>query len=112
MVDMQSDTIDATHSPAQAEGKKTEPHPGIPPDASINHQDAIQYWESASADADSMLGGISSISRFSHVSKIDLQGSRSFLAKLGIGTKNGRRPVVNILEGGAGYAFFRVDTRL
>ncbi|KAJ2990387.1 hypothetical protein NUW58_g2978 [Xylaria curta] len=74
-----------------------------PPDAAINQQHALQYWQSVDATTDSMLGGISSLSGFSHISKVDLQGSRSFLAKLGIGTKNGRRSVANILEGGAGY---------
>jgi protein N-terminal methyltransferase len=49
-----------------------------------------------------MLGGIPSVPGFSHVSKVDLQGSRGFLAKLGIGKKNGRRTVAKALEGGAG----------
>ncbi|KXJ85120.1 hypothetical protein Micbo1qcDRAFT_224709 [Microdochium bolleyi] len=61
-----------------------------------------RYWESVNADIDGMLGGIPSITGFSHVSKVDFQGSRAFLAKLGIGKKNGRRTVENALEGGAG----------
>ncbi|KAI0452661.1 AdoMet dependent proline di-methyltransferase-domain-containing protein [Xylaria acuta] len=73
-----------------------------PPDAAINKHAALQYWQSVDPSTDSMLGGISSLSGFSHISKVDLQGSRSFLAKLGIGTKNGRRSVASILEGGAG----------
>lgn len=43
-----------------------------------------------------MLGG------FPYVSRIDLQGSRNFLAKFGIGTKSGLRTVGAALEGGAG----------
>ncbi|PSR94620.1 alpha-N-methyltransferase NTM1 [Coniella lustricola] len=43
-----------------------------------------------------MLGG------FPYVSRIDLQGSRNFLAKLGIGTKSGLRIAESALEGGAG----------
>ncbi|KAI0468572.1 AdoMet dependent proline di-methyltransferase-domain-containing protein [Xylaria cf. heliscus] len=72
------------------------------PDAAINQHVALQYWQSVDASTDSMLGGIPSLSGFSHISKVDLQGSRSFLAKLGIGNKNGRRSVASILEGGAG----------
>ncbi|KAH7010907.1 alpha-N-methyltransferase NTM1 [Microdochium trichocladiopsis] len=59
-------------------------------------------WEGVDADINGMLGGIPSINGFSNVSKVDLQGSRGFLAKLGIGTKNGRRTVELALEGGAG----------
>lgn len=43
-----------------------------------------------------MLGG------FPYVSRIDLQSSRNFLAKLGVGTKPGLRTVTSALEGGAG----------
>ncbi|GKT47905.1 alpha N-terminal protein methyltransferase 1 [Colletotrichum spaethianum] len=43
-----------------------------------------------------MLGG------FPYISKVDLQGSRNFLAKLGIGSKSGLRTVSRALEGGAG----------
>ncbi|KAI0549599.1 alpha-N-methyltransferase NTM1 [Xylaria curta] len=67
-----------------------------PPDAAINQHDGLQYWKSVEANINGMLGG------FPHVSKVDLQGSRSFLAKLGIGTKNGRHSLASILEGGAG----------
>jgi protein N-terminal methyltransferase len=63
---------------------------------------AKEYWEGVNADINGMLGGIPSMTGFSHVSKVDLQGSRGFLAKLGIGNKNGRRTVANVLEGGAG----------
>lgn len=36
------------------------------------------------------------------MSRVDLQGSRNFLAKFGIGTKDGQRTVATALEGGAG----------
>ncbi|KAI0860186.1 alpha-N-methyltransferase NTM1 [Xylaria cubensis] len=67
-----------------------------PPDAAINQHAALQYWQGVEANINGMLGG------FPHVSKVDLRGSRSFLAKLGIGTKTGRHSVASILEGGAG----------
>ncbi|KAJ8131795.1 hypothetical protein O1611_g1831 [Lasiodiplodia mahajangana] len=72
------------------------------PDASARQQIALRYWQNGSADIDGMLGGIPSLNGHSHYSRIDLQGSRSFLAKLGIGAKNGRHLVADILEGGAG----------
>ncbi|KAF7548523.1 hypothetical protein G7046_g8653 [Stylonectria norvegica] len=68
----------------------------LPPDALINTDDGIKYWESIDADVNGMLGGFSSISR------ADLQGSRTFLARLGIGLKSSRSPVRRALEGGAG----------
>jgi len=48
-------------------------------DASISTTDAKEYWQSIDADVNGMLGG------FPHVSRVDLQGSKNFLAKLGIG---------------------------
>jgi len=63
---------------------------------------AEKYWEGVDADINGMLGGVPSVAGFSHIHKVDLQGSRSFLAKLGIGKKNGRRRVATALEGGAG----------
>jgi protein N-terminal methyltransferase len=72
------------------------------PDRSIDPQAGRQYWQSVTADDNGMLGGIPSCKGFSSISKIDLQGSRTFLARLGIGAKSGRQPVVNALDGGAG----------
>ncbi|KAL3951724.1 hypothetical protein ACCO45_013441 [Purpureocillium lilacinum] len=60
------------------------------------------YWEQANADINGMLGGVPAIGGFSSVSRIDLQGSRTFLARLGIGVKCGRKPVINAVDGGAG----------
>lgn len=73
-----------------------------PADGLINPLDGRRYWESAAADVNGMLGGIPAFGEFSSVSRIDLQGSRTFLAKLGIGVKCGRKPVVNALDAGAG----------
>ncbi|KAK0651396.1 alpha-N-methyltransferase NTM1 [Cercophora newfieldiana] len=67
-----------------------------PADASINPEDGLRYWEGINADDNGMLGG------FAYISKVDLQGSRNFLAKLGIGKKAGLRRVESALEGGAG----------
>lgn len=55
-----------------------------------------QYWEKVDADINGMLGG------FSSVSAIDLQGSRTFLARFGIGTKGGRKSVTSVVDAGAG----------
>ncbi len=52
------------------------------PDAQINHSDAKAYWGDVPADIQGMLGG------YPQVSRVDLQGSRAFLAKLGISTKS------------------------
>lgn len=68
----------------------------------IDHAQSLEYWQSIEASDDGMLGGVLSVEGFSQVSRIDLQGSRGFLAKLGIGTKNGRQKVSQALEGGAG----------
>ena len=68
----------------------------------IDRDQSIRYWEDANADDDGMLGGVPAVAGFSQTSKIDLQGSRSFLAKLGLGTTNNRRTVTCALEGGAG----------
>ncbi|KAK1976556.1 alpha-N-methyltransferase NTM1 [Colletotrichum cereale] len=67
-----------------------------PPDAKISAADGRSYWQGVDADVNGMLGG------FPYISKVDLQGSRNFLAKLGIGSKSGLRPVSRALEGGAG----------
>jgi protein N-terminal methyltransferase len=67
------------------------------PDALISADDGRAYWQSIDADVQGMLGG------FAYISRADLQGSRAFLAKLGVGSKkSGLRTVARILEGGAG----------
>ena len=71
-------------------------------DSLISKEQSLQYWENVDASDDGMLGGVPTVAGFSNTSKIDLQGSRSFLAKLGIGMTNDRRTVAHTLEGGAG----------
>ncbi|KAI1082301.1 alpha-N-methyltransferase NTM1 [Whalleya microplaca] len=66
------------------------------PDSLISADHGRQYWASIDADVNGMLGG------FPKVSRVDLRGSRSFLAKLGLGRTNGVKAVNNALEGGAG----------
>ena len=65
-------------------------------DSKISKDDGREYWQGIDADVNGMLGG------FPYISKVDLQGSRNFLAKLGIGTKDGQHTVGSALEGGAG----------
>ncbi|EGX91113.1 hypothetical protein CCM_05270 [Cordyceps militaris CM01] len=67
------------------------------PDSLINKHDGLQYWQNATADVDGMLGGVPAL--FRPISRIDLQGSRTFLARLGIGS---RAKVSRCMEGGAG----------
>jgi len=64
-------------------------------DAQINHQDAREYWQRIDADVNGMLGG------FPYISKVDLQGSKNFLAKLGLGGKNAKK-VERAVDCGAG----------
>ncbi|KAL7948770.1 alpha-N-methyltransferase NTM1 [Trichoderma barbatum] len=78
------------------------PDAPAPPDTFISKEDGIKYWESISADVNGMLGGIPAVQGFYGILRVDLQGSRTFLAKLGVGSKNGRHKVVSALEGGAG----------
>ncbi|KAL7914049.1 alpha-N-methyltransferase NTM1 [Trichoderma velutinum] len=73
-----------------------------PADSFISKEDGLKYWEGISADVNGMLGGIPAVQGFYSILRTDLQGSRTFLAKLGIGSKNGRHKVINALEGGAG----------
>ncbi|KAL2204099.1 hypothetical protein CC79DRAFT_1372112 [Sarocladium strictum] len=63
----------------------------------------LEYWQGASADVAGMLGGVTEVKGFSSVSRIDLQGSRTFLARLGIGLKSDRKTVKVALDAGAGY---------
>lgn len=72
------------------------------PDELIDTQAGLKYWQDISNDVDGMLGGIPALAGFSSVSRIDIQGSRTFLARLGIGVKAGRKPVTSALDGGAG----------
>jgi protein N-terminal methyltransferase len=64
-------------------------------DANINHEDARNYWQSIDGDVNGMLGG------FPYISRVDLQGSKNFLAKLGLGGKS-KRTVGRTVDCGAG----------
>ncbi|KAL2020574.1 hypothetical protein VTK56DRAFT_8162 [Thermocarpiscus australiensis] len=65
-------------------------------DSLINKDHGRKYWEGVDANVNGMLGG------FPHISRVDIRGSRNFLAKLGIGSKPGQRVADSALEGGAG----------
>jgi protein N-terminal methyltransferase len=72
---------------------------GVAPDAQIDHSAAIEYWAGISADVDGMLGG------FPHVSRVDLQGSRALMAKLGVlapKEEGGAKPLRRVVDCGAG----------
>lgn len=77
-----------------------------PPDASIDTTAGLAYWNAIPASEDGMLGGVPSLPGFSLLSKVDLQGSRAFLAKLGFVARptpgSGTRRAAACLEGGAG----------
>lgn len=65
-------------------------------DSLISREDGLKYWEGIDASVNGMLGG------FPHITRVDIRGSRNFLAKLGIGSKAGQRVAASALEGGAG----------
>lgn len=92
----------ATHPNTQNPTRMTGPQPTANPDSSIGGDRSLSYWANASADVCGMLGGVPAVAGFSGINRVDLQGSRNFLARLGIGLKNGRRGVGSVLEGGAG----------
>ncbi|KAE8450072.1 hypothetical protein EG329_006853 [Mollisiaceae sp. DMI_Dod_QoI] len=64
-------------------------------DANINHQDARDYWQGIDADVNGMLGG------FPYISKVDLQGSKNFLAKLGVSGESEKK-LERVVDCGAG----------
>lgn len=71
------------------------------PDAAINHDASIRYWNSVSADTNGMLGG------YPQTSRVDLQGSSNFLTKLRRGkqranTRQMLSPLERVADCGAG----------
>lgn len=82
------------------------------PDDLIDAGAGMVYWENISADVDGMLGGIPTLKGFGSISKIDLQGSRTFLARLGIGAKRGRNLLPRAVDGGAGYVISLTKLRV
>jgi protein N-terminal methyltransferase len=63
------------------------PHDANRPDASINVDRSLEYWNSVSSDVNGMLGG------FPQTSRIDLQGSSNFLTKLRRGRSQAKQPL-------------------
>ncbi|KAI0126296.1 alpha-N-methyltransferase NTM1 [Xylariales sp. AK1849] len=84
------------------EGQTSAVDKTTPPDTLISRDEGLKYWNGAECDVNGMLGGIPTLEGFSTMSRVDLQSSRNFLAKLGIGSKPGQRTVHATLEGGAG----------
>jgi protein N-terminal methyltransferase len=75
------------------------PYDAERPDASINVDRSLEYWNSVSSDVTGMLGG------FPQTSRIDLQGSSNFLTKLRRGrsqTKHPLPPLERVADCGAG----------
>jgi protein N-terminal methyltransferase len=75
--------------------------PSSPPtqtnvDSRISKEDGLKYWHGIDATVNGMMGGLP------HLTRVDLRGSRNFLAKLGVGSKEGQRVAPRALEGGAG----------
>lgn len=100
----------ALRPPEQTGGRETcrPSHPKMstpvptPPSALPGSRESVEYWKGVCASVDGMLGGIPSTRTFSCINRVDLQGSRAFLAKLGIGLKSDRRRIDSVLEFGAG----------
>ncbi|KAF8251136.1 hypothetical protein K440DRAFT_579634 [Wilcoxina mikolae CBS 423.85] len=68
------------------------PEESKPADADIDTQKQLDYWNSVDATPNGMLGG------FEHISRVDIQGSKNFLAKLQLD----RTPPLRIADCGAG----------
>ncbi|ODA81300.1 hypothetical protein RJ55_04265 [Drechmeria coniospora] len=71
-------------------------------DGQIKSEAGRAYWEAVEPTVNGILGGIPAVPGFQSISRIDLQGSRTLLARLGIGAKAGRGRVASALDGGAG----------
>lgn len=77
----------------------TEPHSSLTEEQlahAVNGAAGVEYWQAVTSDINGMLGG------FPAVSRIDLQGSRTFLARFGIGSKRDRKSLGTVLDAGAG----------
>lgn len=76
------------------------PHDPNRPDASINVDHSLEYWNSVSSDVNGMLGG------YPQTSRIDLQGSSNFLTKLRRGKSQASKqplpPLERVADCGAG----------
>ncbi|KAH0551397.1 hypothetical protein GP486_007387, partial [Trichoglossum hirsutum] len=67
-----------------------------PADANIDHAKALAYWSAVDPDVNGMLGG------FPQISRVDIQGSRTFVAKLRRASKTTGREFVRAVDCGAG----------
>lgn len=76
------------------------PHDPNRPDASINIDTSLSYWNSVTSDNNGMLGG------YPQTSRIDLQGSSNFLTKLRRGRSQASKkplpPLDRVADCGAG----------
>ncbi|TKA72664.1 hypothetical protein B0A49_05487 [Cryomyces minteri] len=74
-------------------------------DASIDHAAAIKYWNGVTPTVNGMLGG------YPQVSRIDLQGSKTFLAKLRLksSTHPKTKPLSRVVDCGAGIGRITVE---
>ncbi|KAK4555054.1 hypothetical protein LTR86_007820 [Recurvomyces mirabilis] len=86
------------NSPPTTEATMPFTAPDPPPDSHINPTLALSYWSSTEASVSGVLGG------FPQVSRIDLQGSSNFLAKLRRGSKSHptSRKLKRVVDCGAG----------
>ncbi|ATY62914.1 DUF858 domain [Cordyceps militaris] len=100
LMDMQSAGEEPTSQPDRPSGL----------DGLIDAQAGRKYWENAEATDDGMLGGIPTFKAYSHISRMDIQASRAFLARLGIGLKANRALVKSAVDAGAGIG--RITTNL
>ncbi|KAK0275521.1 hypothetical protein LTR91_019196 [Friedmanniomyces endolithicus] len=66
----------ATTSSTDSDSAETTPPSPTAPDSLINSHTALAYWSATSPTVSGILGG------YPQVSRVDLQGSRNFLAKL------------------------------
>jgi protein N-terminal methyltransferase len=96
--------LDADTGIEQGEADTSTTQDSVPPDSRINHTDAIAYWSGTEASVSGVLGG------FPQVSRVDLQGSRNFLAKLRRGSKThpASKKLSRVVDCGAGIG--RVTT--
>ncbi|KAF8545444.1 alpha-N-methyltransferase NTM1 [Trichophaea hybrida] len=75
------------------------PEESKPVDADIDTQKQLDYWNSVDATPNGMLGG------FEHISRVDIQGSKNFLAKIRLD----RTPPLRIADCGAGIGRISKD---
>jgi protein N-terminal methyltransferase len=80
------------HHPQTMSPDTTEP----PASAKIDHAKALSYWSGVDPDVNGMLGG------FPLISRLDTQGSKSFVAKLRRASKTTGKEFTRGVDCGAG----------